>query len=103
MHYSLRHPDREYHYRDHDYFVTIARMPIGEAYPRNGNVGNPTRYYSWRATYVDKTGEEGQTNACKTRRGAWEAYRRAVGYSWQHHYIVTQQAMDAAYVGRGRP
>ena len=48
----MRNPDITYTYEVEGRTVTVVRKHVGGAYPRNGNVHNPTQYYTWES-YLD--------------------------------------------------
>lgn len=63
-----------YYYEIEGRVVTVTRHHAGTAYARNGNVGNPTQYYTWSAA-VDG---ERVTFAEPSRAAAYELARAVV-------------------------
>lgn len=52
----------------HGYFITTEKTLARTAYPRNGNVHNPTKYYNWSSFVNGKI----VTSMQSTRRAAIE-------------------------------
>lgn len=87
--------------------VSITRRHIGEAYPRNGNVGNPTQYFAW-----EWITDEGKSGNGSSRADAYERARASVlGIPYIFHeptrryvnvrsYLVVADEMKANYKGR---
>jgi hypothetical protein len=86
-----------YVYRLFDTLIYITRVQIGEACARNGNVGNPTKYYKWEAL-VDGS----YVGTGNTRSEAYEIARcRHLKIVRAHNvrYFQTVEAeMKGAYV-----
>jgi hypothetical protein len=86
--------------------IVITRRWTGEAYARNGNVGNPTQYFRWEAVLNGKCIGAFFTN----RANAYEAARgfrycdergkvRGIGGEVRY-YLTVRDEMRANYKGR---
>jgi hypothetical protein len=59
-----------YVYEVDGHTIEVTRRHVGTAYARNGNVGNPTEYFTWDVKL------DGTLHAAQPTR--WEAYDSAV-------------------------
>lgn len=62
-----------YLYEFNDHLIKITRSHAGTAYPRNGNVGNATEYFTWSAWTI-----YGVASNCATRASAYEHARAMI-------------------------
>lgn len=98
-----------YRYDIEGHSVVVDRNHLGTAYARNGNVHNPTEYYTWDSSVDGKTAGSG----CATRADAYEYARAAVqgvrfnpgdqrgrGCINVRSFIVVREEMQANYRGR---
>lgn len=69
--------------------IEITRRHIGTAYPRNGNVHNPTEYFTWSVSIDGKMHD----NYLSTRWEAYESARQHIEPTTPRFYWIVQAEM----------
>lgn len=97
-----------YHYAIDGHDIAITRRHIGTAYARNGNVGNPTQYFTWEVSVDGEylAGHIAQRALAYEEARCHIARTPYVNLDSVHRYVnvrnvyLVQREMKANYKGR---